>query len=94
MVVGNHSVKLQRTVTMKFEMKLFTSGFLTKQKKVFFLSGPILQEKAKIFVSKLGDGYKEFCASFGWLDRGNLATALDSLAVSGEQLSSDWHNCI
>ena len=60
-------------------------GFLTKEKKVSISQGPIVQEKAKILASKLGDSYKVFSASSCWLGEWKSCYGIRQLAVSGEQ---------
>lgn len=69
-----HSSKIPNRKTMKpaeYE-KINEALFLwfTQQRvKGMPLSGPIIQEKAKILAEMLGEDGKDFTASSGWLDR-------------------------
>lgn len=89
-----HSCKIPNRKTMKeaqFE-KLNEAVFFwfTQQRaKGMPLSGPIIQEKAKLLAEMLGEEGTNFCASSGWLDRFKNRYGIRQLQLSGEKLSAD-----
>lgn len=63
--------------------------FTQQREKGMPLTGPILQEKAKMLAELLGEEGKDFCASSGWLDRFKNRYGIRQLNVCGEKLSAD-----
>lgn len=53
------------------------------------LSGPVLQEKAKMLAELLGDGGKNFVTSCGWLDRFKNWHGIRKLTLCVEKMSAD-----
>lgn len=53
------------------------------------ISGPILMEKAKMLSEMMGESYKDFSASSGWLDRWKTRYGVRKLNLCGEKMSAD-----
>jgi hypothetical protein len=63
--------------------------FTQQREKGMPLTGPLLQEKAKMLAELLGDEGRDFCASSGWLDRFKKRYGIRQLNLCGEKLSAD-----
>ena len=89
-----HLSKIPKRKTMKkaeYEKlnKVLFLWFTQQRTKGMPLSGPILQEKAKMLAEMLGEDGKGFNASSGWLDRFKNRYGIRQLNLSGEKLSAD-----
>lgn len=89
-----HSSKIPNRKTMKtsdFE-KVNEALFLwfTQQRvKGVPISGPVLQEKARMLAGMLGEEGENFLASKGWLDRFKNRYGIRQLSLCGEKMSAD-----
>lgn len=63
--------------------------FTQQREKGVPITGPVLQEKAKLLSEMLGNDGKGFTASNGWLDRFKTRYGIRQLHLCGEKLSAD-----
>lgn len=63
--------------------------FSQAREKGMPISGPILMEKAKLLAEMMGDSYKDFGASSGWLDRWKARYGVRKLNLCGKKMSAD-----
>lgn len=88
-VVKNGNRKTLKTSDFENVNEALFMWFTQQREKGMPLTGPLLQEKAKMLAELLGDEGKSFCASSGWLDRFKKRYGIRQLNLCGEKLSAD-----
>lgn len=89
-----HASEMPNKKTMKMSQneKVNEAVFLwfTQQReKGVSLSGPIIQEKAKMLSEMMGEAGEGFKASSGWLEKWKNRYGIRQVNVCGEKLSAD-----
>ncbi|XP_014276200.1 jerky protein homolog-like [Halyomorpha halys] len=84
---------IQRKTMRKFENEELNEAvflwFMQQREKGIPLTGPLIQEKAKVLALQFGESSKPFTASSGWLDRWKCRYGIRQLNMSGEKLLAD-----
>lgn len=83
-----HKKMMKSSKNCKLNEAMFL-WFTQQREKGAPLSGPIIQEKARIMFEKLGENTSEFTASTGWLDKWKTRYGIRQLNICGEKLSAD-----